>query len=37
MNEKEREYPHWGRVYVIVIMYTAATIAALWMFSRYFG
>lgn len=36
MGEEEREYPHWGRVYVIVIVYTAAIIAALWLFSRAF-
>lgn len=37
MSEEEREYPHWGRVYVIVIVYTAAIIAVLWLFSRSFA
>jgi hypothetical protein len=35
VNE-EREYPHWGRVYVGVIVYTAALIVALWAFSQMF-
>ncbi len=32
----EREYPHWGRVYVIVIIFTAAVIIGLWAFSKLF-
>ncbi|MDX2043841.1 MAG: hypothetical protein SF097_21680 [Acidobacteriota bacterium] len=34
--EKEREYPHWNRVYIVVIIYTIATIVGLWLFSRMF-
>lgn len=36
-NEDEREYPHWNRVYVIVIVYTIALIVGLWLFSRAFA
>ena len=32
----ECEYPHWGRVYFIVIIYTAALIIGLWVFSEQF-
>jgi hypothetical protein len=32
----EPEYPHWGRVYLIVIIYTAALILGLWLFSQMF-
>jgi hypothetical protein len=32
----EREYPHWGRVYVIVIIYTTILIIGLWAFSQMF-
>lgn len=34
MAGEEREYPHWGRVYLIVIIYTIAIITALWLFTR---
>jgi len=30
------EYPYWNRVYLGVIIYTAALILALWLFSRQF-
>ena len=40
MNDKqtdvEREYPHWNRVYITVIVYTIALIVGLWLFSRMF-
>lgn len=35
-TENEREYPHWNRVYIAVIVYTAALITGLWLFSRLF-
>ena len=35
-ENSEREYPHWGRVYVIVIVYATSLIIALWVFSRMF-
>ncbi len=35
-NEIEREYPHWNRVYITVIVYTTALIIGLWLFSRMF-
>ena len=35
-NESEREYPHWNRVYITVIVYTIALIVGLWLFSRMF-
>ena len=31
-----REYQHWPRVYAIVIIYTAALIGGLWLFSNTF-
>lgn len=34
---EEREYPHWNRVYIVVIIYTVVLIVALWMFSRAFA
>ncbi|MFN8004834.1 MAG: hypothetical protein U0X75_27920 [Acidobacteriota bacterium] len=34
--EQEREYPHWQRVYLIVIVYTVVLIVGLWAFSRLF-
>jgi hypothetical protein len=37
MVEEEREYPHWRRVYIAVIIYTAALITGLWAFSRIFS
>jgi heme/copper-type cytochrome/quinol oxidase subunit 2 len=41
MNEQiqhgeEREYPHWNRVYITVIIYTICLIVVLWLFSRMF-
>jgi hypothetical protein len=33
---QEREYPHWNRVYLIVIIYAIALIIGLWAFSRMF-
>jgi hypothetical protein len=30
------DYPHWGRVYIIVVIYTAALVVGLWLFSRLF-
>jgi len=35
-SEGEREYPHWNRVYLAVIVYTIVLIAGLWWFSRMF-
>ncbi len=35
-NESEREYPHWNRVYITVIVYTIVLIIGLWLFSRMF-
>ena len=32
----EREYPHWNRVYTVVVVYTAALIIGLWLFGRMF-
>jgi hypothetical protein len=31
-----REYPHWNRIYMIVVIYTIALIGGLWAFSRLF-
>ena len=36
MSEEEGEYPHWARVYALVIVFTAMVIVALWLFSRSF-
>lgn len=41
MNEStpandEREYPHWNRVYLAVIIFTVAIIVGLWWFSKQF-
>jgi hypothetical protein len=33
-QEEEREYQHWNRVYIIVIVYAIALIVGLWAFSR---
>lgn len=33
MNEER----NWGRIYALVIVYSAALVAALWAFSRYFS
>ncbi|HEX8998482.1 MAG TPA: hypothetical protein VGB07_01205 [Blastocatellia bacterium] len=35
-NETEREYPHWNRVYITVIVYTIILMIGLWLFSRMF-
>jgi hypothetical protein len=35
-SDNEREYPHWNRVYIIVIIYTIILIIGLWVFSRMF-
>ncbi len=35
-TEDEREYPHWNRVYITVIVYTIALIVGLWIFSKLF-
>jgi hypothetical protein len=35
-NQDEREYPHWGRVYITVIIYTIALIIGLWTVSKAF-
>jgi hypothetical protein len=35
-NQDEREYPHWNRVYITVIIYTIALIVGLWAVSRAF-
>jgi hypothetical protein len=35
-KQDEREYPHWKRVYITVIIYTIALIIGLWAFSKLF-
>jgi hypothetical protein len=35
-ESKEREYPYWSRVYIVVIVYTIILIIGLWAFSRMF-
>jgi hypothetical protein len=35
-EKEEREYPHWGRVYITVIVYTIALIIGLWAVSKAF-
>jgi hypothetical protein len=35
-REKEREYPHWNRVYITVVIYSICLIVGLWLFSRMF-
>jgi hypothetical protein len=35
-NQGEREYPHWKRVYITVIIYTIALITGLWAVSKQF-
>jgi hypothetical protein len=35
-GDGEREYPHWNRVYLSVIIYTTCLIVGLWLFSRMF-
>jgi hypothetical protein len=34
LAEEEREYPHWTRVYVTVVVYTIALIFTLWLISK---
>jgi hypothetical protein len=34
--QDKSEYPHWNRVYIIVIVYTIILIIGLWAFSRMF-
>ena len=44
MNEKpadyeatdKHEYPHWNRVYAVVVIYTIIVIGAIWLFSKQF-
>ena len=35
-SAEERAYPHWNRVYAAVLLYTAALIVGIWLFSRAF-
>jgi hypothetical protein len=35
-RDEEREYPHWNRVYITVVIYTIGLIVGLWLFSRMF-
>ena len=35
-RDEEREYSHWNRVYITVIIYTTCLIVVLWLFSRIF-
>ena len=35
-RDEEREYPHWNRVYITVIIYTICLIVGLWLFSKVF-
>jgi len=35
-KQDEREYPHWNRVYIAVIIYTIALIIGLWAVSKAF-
>jgi len=32
--KEEEGYPHWNRVYLIVVIYSIALIIGLWLFSR---
>lgn len=32
--DEKRDYVHWNRVYLAVILYTTIIISALWLFSR---
>ena len=34
--EEEDDFRHWGLVYTAVVIFTVATIAALWLFSLVF-
>jgi hypothetical protein len=35
-KQEEREYPHWNRVYIAVIIYTIALIIGLWALAKAF-
>jgi hypothetical protein len=35
-QQGEREYPHWNRVYITVVVYTLVLIILIWAFSRMF-
>ena len=35
-RDEEREYPHWNRVYITVIIFTICLIVVLWLFSSMF-
>lgn len=35
-NIEEREYPHWNRVYIAVIVYTIGLIVGLWALGKMF-
>jgi len=35
-GQEEREYPHWNRVYITVIVYTICLIVGLWAFGKMF-
>ena len=36
MKQEENEYPHWNRVYAVVVIYTIIVIGAIWLFSKQF-
>ena len=36
MEQEEKEYSHWNRVYVVVVIYTIIVIGAIWLFSKTF-
>ncbi len=36
-EEGEREYPHWNRVYIAVVVFTVVVILALWLFQFAFS
>ncbi len=35
-EKREPEYPHWNRIYLLVIVYSLVLILGLWLFSRQF-
>jgi len=35
-HDEEREYPHWKRVYITIIVYTICLIVGLWAFGKLF-
>lgn len=35
-DDEEREYPHWNKIYLLVIVYSLLLILGLWLFSRQF-